>query len=664
MLSLAAVLPLLFSGGWVASYYAQQARANIRHMASDTVERVAQRLADELSGQLQVAEALAASTALDNGNLEAFRQAAARVLAFRPRWQSIELTTPSGAEVLRMPSAEIATLGPIADRPLVTLRVPVLRAGTLRYVLSFSMAPDSVATILKTAGAPTDWIGVVVDASGHIIARILGGGLQFGKRAGDTLRAAMARAPAGTYAGRSLEGVRVETVYRALPSTMGWTVAFAIPLRLLEAPVRRALYILAGVGGAGLALAALLAALVAHDLAQRRRDERALATRALAASEQRRALALDAANLGTWRWEIAPDRFDGSPRCRDLLGLAPDALRQSAETWQHATTYVHPHDCPVLQTAIRRCCHGLALECEFRVVDAAGQVRWVRMDGRLQEGGFDGPRSLQGVIADISALRRAQAERLALQRRLAQAQEEERRRISRELHDQVGQTVTGLSLGLKAMEESLAERPSHPAMRARLHWLRSLTAEIGREIHRTASDLRPAALDDFGLHRAVETLAARWSERYCVNVDVQTVGPIGRMSPEVETTVFRIIQEALNNVLKHARAHNVSVVLKQADEQLRVIVEDDGVGFYPDQVGQSGASPPLGLSGIRERLNLVGGTMGIESAPGSGTTLFVQVPAQPAAPGPLACRRSACCWRMIIPWCLPGSEPCCSQPPT
>jgi signal transduction histidine kinase len=498
------------------------------------------------------------------------------------------------------------------------------------------MAPDSVATILKTAGAPTDWIGVVVDASGHIIARIVAGGLQFGKQAGDTRRAAMARAPAGTYAGRSLEGVRVETVYRALPSLVNWTVAFAIPASMLEAPVRRALYILAGVGGVGLALSALLAALVAHDLAQRRRDERALATCALAASEQRRALALDAANLGTWRWDMAPDRFDGSPRCRALLNLVPDSPGQAPQTWQQAIACGHPHDGPALQCAVRRCQQGLALQCEFRVVNTAAEVRWLRMDGRVHEGGPGELPSVQGVIADISAPRRAQAEHLALQRRLAQAQEEERRRLSRELHDQVGQTVTGLSLGLKAIEESLSDPPSHPAMRERLLWLQSLTAKIGREIHRTASDLRLAALDDFGLHRAVETFAARWSERYGVNVEFQAVGPIGRMSPDIETTVFRIIQEALTNVLKHAKARNVSVLLERADQQLRIIIEDDGVGFHPDQVTRNAAPQPIGLSGIHERLTLVGGTMGVESAPGSGATLFVQVPVQPAAPGPLA----------------------------
>jgi signal transduction histidine kinase len=190
--------------------------------------------------------------------------------------------------------------------------------------------------------------------------------------------------------------------------------------------------------------------------------------------------------------------------------------------------------------------------------------------------------------------------------------------------------VTGLSLGLKAMEDALEETQPGHASRERLHWLRSLTDEIGREVHRTASDLRPTALDDFGLYRAVETFIARWTERSGVNVDLQAIGTVGRMPPEIETAVYRVIQEALNNVFKHAQAGNVSVVLERGDQQLRVIVEDDGIGFNPALLQLDAVLPHLGLSGIRERLSLVGGTMTIESSPASGTTLFVQVPIQPA----------------------------------
>jgi two-component system sensor histidine kinase UhpB len=196
--------------------------------------------------------------------------------------------------------------------------------------------------------------------------------------------------------------------------------------------------------------------------------------------------------------------------------------------------------------------------------------------------------------------------------------------------------VTGLSLGLKAMQDAIANNGIGVELAERCQWLRSLTEEIGRDIHRTASDLRPTTLDDFGLHRAVETFVGRWDERYGVQVDLQAVGIVGRMAPDIETAVYRIIQEALTNVFKHAQATNVSIVLERLEKHLRVIVEDDGAGFDPDAVAQDGDASHLGLSGIRERLLLVGGTMVMESEPGAGATLFIQVPLQPVEPGPTA----------------------------
>jgi signal transduction histidine kinase len=666
MLLLAAALPLLLSGGWIASYYAQQTGIRARRAASDTVVRVAERIAAELSGQLQVAEALAASSVLDNGDLQAFRVEAARLLALQPLWRTIELTAPSHEQLVNMlrpegealgPTADLASfqrvldtqrpvvggigpVGPVSGERLVTLRVPVMRGGALRYVLSFAMAPDSVARILRTAGAPPDWIGVVVDASGHVITRTVNDGPRSGKLASATLRQAMATAPAGTYVGQTVEGLLVDTDYRALPSVANWTVAFGIPSHVLEAPVQRALYILGGVGGAGLALAALLTSLVARDVAQRRRDERDRADRALNASEQRHALALDAADLGAWRWDMKADQFEGTARCRALLGLTPDQSEHATEGWDAATARVHPDDRVVLRSAVDRCREDHAeMGCEFRVIDEAGTVKWLRMDGRLQDGARNAAGRLQGVIADISPRRKADAEHLAILRRLAQAQEEERRHISRELHDQVGQTVTGLSLGLKAMESWIESTTIDVKFMEQCQWLRSLTEEIGRDIHRTASDLRPTALDDFGLYRAVETFVGRWGERYGVRVDLQAVGVVGGQGPEGAPTrnpPYRIIQEALTNVFKHAQAANVSIVLKRAEKQLRLIVEDDGAGFDPSAVEQNGASPHLGLPGILERLSLIGGTMVVESAPGAGATLFIQVPLEPAEPGPTA----------------------------
>jgi signal transduction histidine kinase len=237
---------------------------------------------------------------------------------------------------------------------------------------------------------------------------------------------------------------------------------------------------------------------------------------------------------------------------------------------------------------------------------------------------------IHGVLADIDILKRAEAERSHLLRRLASAQEEERRRISRELHDQIGQTVTGLSLGLKALEQGLAKAGSGEAATEQVRWLEQLAAQIGRDIHRTASDLRPTAIDDLGIFRAIEAYVAEWQERYGVRVDIQTFGRDKPLPADVSAVLYRLVQEGLTNVLKHAGAGKVSIVLEKKPEGLALILEDDGVGFNPDNVGRdasrAGRAPGLGLSGMRERVALLGGTIAVESAPGKGCTIFVQIP--------------------------------------
>ncbi len=656
----AAMLPLLLFGSWVAYVDADRARVSARQFASDTAWRVAKGVSAELSGQMQVLQALATSTSLDQNDLWTFREELERTRDLHPLWFTVELSAPSGVQILNLlrpagqtlgPTADrdsfdriirtkrpvvggIGPVGPISGRRLVTLRVPVLRDSALVYVLSVAIAPDSIGKILREAGAPATWIGVIVDASGRVVARTLAEGPEMGQLASAVVRQVIAREPSGFFHGHTLEGVETDMVFRELPDTDGWTVHFDIPSEILSGPVHRSLWLLAVGGIAGLALACLLVAVTARDVALRRAAERMRAYRALTATEQRLATAVHAADLGTWRWDSGLDSFQGSERCRRLLGLTDGPADPPTGRLQDAWAAVHPADRPLLDAALRVCVVDAApLDVEFRVKPPGdGNVqRWIRMNGRRQDASDLVPPALQGVVADISARKHAEAERLDLLRRLAQAQEDERRRISRELHDQVGQTVTGLALGLKALEASLGGKGHGPEQISRVAWLRSLAAEIGRDIHRAAADLRPSALDDFGLDKAVEALAADWGEKYGVAVDVQVTGEKGaRLSPEVEIVVYRVVQEALTNVLKHADARGVSVVLDHARADFRVIVEDDGRGFDVQAFDRdTRAASHFGLLGMRERLSRVGGTMMTESAPGAGTTVFIDIPLSP-----------------------------------
>ena len=153
-----------------------------------------------------------------------------------------------------------------------------------------------------------------------------------------------------------------------------------------------------------------------------------------------------------------------------------------------------------------------------------------------------------------------------------------------------------------------------------------------QDVRRLAVELRPAALDDFGLAAAVERLAETFEERTDIRTALEANLPDGRLPPDAETALYRFIQEALTNVVKHAGAQRLSIVLTQRDGGVRVVVEDDGRGFEADDVGDDA----LGLVGMRERIALVGGTLEIESAPGAGTTIAAYVPLATGAD----CRRT------------------------
>ena len=388
----------------------------------------------------------------------------------------------------------------------------------------------------------------------------------------------------------------------------------------------------------GLALA--LVGLVGRDMAQRRAGERARFALALRSSEEQGAVATEAAELGTLRWDTVRGKVTGSPRAAHLLGWGRD-VTEDGETEADAGRVigmVHPDDRARLADDLHwSLADGGALDVEFRVDGSGPEPRWVRLAGRAPRlHGAAAAGLVYGVVSDIEPRKRAEAERLELLRRLGEAQENEQRRIARELHDQVGQTVTGLSLGLKGLERLLEAGDASTEAGRQVRWLQTLAGEIGRDIHRAAVDLRPTALDDLGLHEALATLLREWGQRHGVRADLEFLGEPVRLPAAAESAVYRIVQEALTNVLKHARADTVSVSVEHRPEEVRVIIEDDGVGFDPEAVPRppadgSPAKPRLGLSGIRERLSLLDGALTLEASPGVGTTLFIAIPVPQAA---------------------------------
>jgi signal transduction histidine kinase len=204
-------------------------------------------------------------------------------------------------------------------------------------------------------------------------------------------------------------------------------------------------------------------------------------------------------------------------------------------------------------------------------------------------------------------------------RRVVEAQELERKRLARELHDETGQALTSILLGLKSVEQATASEED----RARLAALRELVVTTLQDVRRLAVELRPAALDDFGLAPALERLAETHRANGSIELDVEVqLGEDERLPAEVETTMYRIVQEALTNVAKHADATRISILVARKNEKVVVVIEDDGTGFDSGQVREEA----LGLAGIRERVALHGGRLRIETAPGKGTTVAAEVP--------------------------------------
>lgn len=209
----------------------------------------------------------------------------------------------------------------------------------------------------------------------------------------------------------------------------------------------------------------------------------------------------------------------------------------------------------------------------------------------------------------------------SLSRRLVQVQETERRHIARELHDEAGQSLTSLMVGLRLLERDVG----HPEnVIERVNQLKSMTNDVLENLHRLAINLRPASLDHLGLIAALRQYIETFSRQYNIKTQFEVVGlDDKRLPPTVETNLYRIVQEALTNVVRHARASRVDVLLERRGDQMVTIIEDNGVGFDAEAAGQSGR---LGLLGMRERAEMLGGTLAIESTIGSNTTIYVEVP--------------------------------------
>ena len=305
-----------------------------------------------------------------------------------------------------------------------------------------------------------------------------------------------------------------------------------------------------------------------------------------------------------------------NPRWRTILGLQEENIGRE---WAHT---VHVKDRARVSEQWSDCVRqGREYEQEFCLQLAGGNTRWVYMRASPMLGEHGKYTGHVGTITDITERKQAEEARAHLVQKLITAQEDERRRVSVELHDQMGQGLTALMLGLNALRP--ADDGKEPS--SKLQQLQELVSDLMNRVHRLAWELRPAALDDLGLPSALKRYVEEWSQRTGVTADFHVSGQADRrLQPPVETTFYRVVQEALTNVIKHARASRVSVLLDYRRDSVLVIVEDNGKGFDVSKVMNGiNSSGRLGLWGMQERAALVGAKFNIESTPDAGTTVFV-----------------------------------------
>jgi signal transduction histidine kinase len=265
-------------------------------------------------------------------------------------------------------------------------------------------------------------------------------------------------------------------------------------------------------------------------------------------------------------------------------------------------------------------------EAEVRMVEEVAERTWAAVERARAEAALrDSQEHLRTLNEQLEQrVRERTSEVRSLFERLVTAQEEERRRIARDLHDHLGQQLTALRMNLELLAGAVDDDPKVAPQAARIQ---RLAEDLDSAVDFLTWDLRPAALDHLGLSAALETLVAGWSERFGIAAEFKDGdGSALRLSAAQEANLYRVAQEALHNILKHARATHVNVALHRRGGDLLLAIEDNGRGFTVEPSASRAAGSGLGVTSMQERAALIGGALSIESEPGRGTTIRVRVP--------------------------------------
>ena len=508
---------------------------------------------------------------------------------------------------------------------LVAVLVPVMRrGGDIAYFLCVGLPLDNFAKLLDRLQLDDQWIATVIDQAGVIVARSQKHREFAGKQV-PVYPETPGPDALSVSTGNNLEGVPFHW-FNSRSQSSGWRVSVGVPDRALSLPLKRVLLGYGGVSAALLGAAAALSYLLGDRLAQ---SFGALGIDRKPTREEFSALFEHAPN------GVVVIDSDGlivllNLQIETMFGYTRDDLIG------RPLEMLVPERFRLGHTQLRR---GYLVSPATRPMGAGRALFARRKDGGefAIEIGLNPIRTRTGNLAvatviDVTARKQSEAQFSAvltehdnLRRRLMQAQEQERLRLARELHDQTGQDLTAAMLALRVLEPSVGAAGQHGLQR-----LRGLLGQIGKTLQHVARELRPTSIDDLELEAALANYISEWSEQFGIEADFHCGGSsLDDLGQEVRTTLYRLIQESLSNVAKHAGADSISIVIDRAETLVRLTIEDNGCGFDPETAGKLAREQfrgGLGIAGMRERVALIKGEIEVESSAGAGTTIFARIP--------------------------------------
>lgn len=657
--------PALAIGAWLAWESVQTERTQLEENIRQKTREINDAIDRELSSAENLLQALGSSHLLVNGRFEEFHKqltgiarqlqiqivlhdldANKQIINTEFQWgkslaggSTLQPSVRNELIASRKTFVSNLIVAPLIKRNVVAVGVPVAIDGNAKYLLGLSLPADKLAEIFGRSQFDSRFIATIIGRDRVVIARSEKQSEYSGVQVSTDLYKLTAD-DAGVFYRTNLDGNYFRWNYQRSKMS-GWIVLVGVPEAILSAPTRRMIVGFAVSGGILLIASVGAALLLSSRLSRAIRGikesslsyfagetklarSRLLEVDEVAAtlSEQgsRRNSILNAADIGSWSFDVSSKTLTCSDAFKRILGFQIEFNPSTSDIEKKVFTA----DRFSLRRSVRESlAYDYPLDTDFRVESFHdGGPRWISVKATGWRLGA--VLVLHGIVQDVTVQKIAEEERDDLRRRLMLTQEHERSRLARELHDHTGQSITAILLRLKDLERFVSVNGLGRLLDAR----QQLNA-LGKEMNGIAWELRPTAIDELGLSKALGSYIERWSLRSGKAVDlVLSAAGIDSCSEETGTVIYRVIQEALTNITRHAEAATtVSVVVDRIDNTIRMLIEDDGPGFRePANLEHMGG---LGLAGMRERLKLVGGELLIESNAKSGTTIYARLPWQP-----------------------------------